>query len=112
GGLIDNHPSVMMIHYDKLNEDIFWLCVYLSMEKAEDILTLFWTIMDKNALDNPAAFSEKFSSLLVCGNKYTSQELFIMFYIAYMYMYGKDITETDIKDMVIYWGHILWNVKS
>lgn len=35
--------------------------------------------------------------------KFTSQELFVMFHIAYMDMHGQNISKTDIKNMVIYW---------
>lgn len=101
--LLDGHPSIMMIHYNKLNDDLFWICSCLSMEKGENILPLFWQMCDKNILDNPDLFREKMEFLLQQDNKYTSQELFVMIHIAYMYMYGMNIKEEDVKNMVIYW---------
>lgn len=103
--LLDSHPEIMMMYYSDLNSNLFWLCVYLAMEETTNILPVFWKMIEGNEapLFNAAAFNEKMSQLLETDNKFTSQELFVMFHIAYMYMCGRDIIGNDIKNMIIYW---------
>lgn len=103
--LLDSHSSILSIYYCDLNNQLFWICVRLSMECAENILPLFWRLIEGNEesiVDRPA-FIEKMEGLLACHNKFTSQELFVMFHIAYMYMFGCDVTEDNIRSMIIYW---------
>lgn len=102
-GLLDNHPCILMIDYSDLNSNLFWLCVRLSMEESENILSQFWKLYQNEGgkLYRPEAFNEKMEELLACGRKFTSQELFVMFHIAYMHMYERNVA--DISDMIIYW---------
>ena len=104
--LLDGHPSILMIRfYGALNNNLFWICVALSVLDAKDILPAFWDNYEKIATEtiyNKNKFNEKMKQLLIRGDKFTSQELFVIFHIAYMYMCS-DIGEVDIRSMVIYW---------
>lgn len=104
-GLLDNHPSIMLTDYDAFSKNIFWVSVCLANREAKDILTLLYRVFPpecrERVLENPEAFHKKAAQLLKEEEKYTSQELFVIFQIAYMYMYGKDIT--DVSDKMIYW---------
>lgn len=104
-GLLDNHPSIMMLTYSisVFNSHLFWLCVRLSMEHSDRILSLFWHICETEdccaEIHNPTAFNEKMDYLLGISERFSSQELFIMIHIAYMYMNGKDVLVEDIKKL-------------
>lgn len=102
--LLDSHPSVLSIYYCDLNNQLFWICVRLSMVHSENILPLFWKMIEGNeeSILDRLAFVEKMEQMLAYSSRFTSQELFVMFHIAYMYMLGKDVTE-EINSMIIYW---------
>lgn len=106
-GLLDDHPSILMFSdYMCLNNNLFWVCVSLSMIKGKDILDVFWSTYGSiaaEAIDNKELFNEKMRQLLEREDSLTSQQLFVMFHIAYMYMQGKNITECDISEKIIYW---------
>lgn len=104
-GLLDNHPSVVLMHHSKLNNNLFWICVCLSMVKADEVLPLLWKMIEgsERSIFNPAAFNEKMTELLSYGNKFTSSDLFVMIHIAYMHMCGRNMEEDGIRNMVIYW---------
>lgn len=109
--LLDGHPSIMMTDYNHvndtlLNDNLFLLCVRLSTEKPDNILSVFWEIYkteDRDEICNELKFNEKMGEILSRGNAFTPQELFVAFHIAYMCMLGSDIAITDISDRVIYW---------
>lgn len=112
-GLLDGHPSILMINCvmvnrSQLNNNLFWTCIQLSRINSEEILSRFWKIYaeegeDKRIFQNKNKFNEKMEQLLMIHDKFTSQELFVMIHIAIMYMNGRDILESDIKNMIIYW---------
>lgn len=103
--LLDNHPKVMIIsEYNYLNIDLMWICIRLSMESAENILPLFWACYGKESeqsIYDKKAFNYKMEQLLKENDRFTSQELFVMMHMSYMYMLGKDIS--DATDVIIYW---------
>lgn len=103
--LLDSHPFVLWIHYIDLNEQIFWISVRLSTERAENVPDLFCKLIEDNAesIVNQPAFIAKLKRLLESRSRVTSQELFVMFHIAYMQMFGVDVTEENIKNMIVYW---------
>ena len=106
--LLYEHPSVLMLNYCPLNDYLFWICIRLAMEDAKDILSVFWRIYKEKGewtgiLCNLSAFEEKMEQLLETGDKFTSQELFVMFHIALAYMNGRNIHVEDINNIVIYW---------
>lgn len=104
-GLLDNHPSIMLTDYNAFSKNIFWVSVCLANREPRDILPLLYRVFSaewrEKVLENPEAFHKKATQLLKGGEKYTSQELFVIFHIAYMYMYGRDIA--DVSDKMIYW---------
>lgn len=107
-GLLDNHPSILMINYGILNNWLFRYCICLSTKKSKQIMPAFWSMYEKEdkqsgQLKDPMKFHWKMEELLNLDTRFTSQELFVMFHIAFMYMNGKNISEADIKNMVIYW---------
>lgn len=103
--LLDSHPNVLLMQYCDMNNQLFWLCVRLSMECVENIIPLFWKLIEgsEGSIVDQAAFIRKMKQLLTCNSRFTSQELFIMFHIAYMYMFGLEVTEDNISDMLVYW---------
>ncbi len=106
-GLIDNHPSIIMLNYCKLNNHLFWICICLSVKKAQEIMPTFWQMFDQEEYSksfcNPSAFNEKMEQLLTLAEHFTSQELFVMIHIAFMYMYGINISSDNINEFIIYW---------
>lgn len=73
-----------------------WKDTFLIMENDKG---------DEKWIFNPSKFNEKMEQLLSYGDRFRSQELFVMIHIAYMYMCENANTEVeyDIKDKVIYW---------
>ncbi len=104
-GLLDGHPNIIMTSYGFVNSNLFWLCVCLSTAESADILPLFWKLCGKEntGIFNPVLFNEKMEQLLSYKSGFTSQELFVMIHLAYMYMCGREISEEAMKEMVIYW---------
>lgn len=108
-GLLDNHPSIMMMDYSYFNNDLFWYCIRLSGKKTDDLVSLFLKLIDMEwegkQLVDVNLFMEKMIQLLDRKkgqeHTHTSQELFVIFHIAYLYMYGIDINSPE--NMVIYW---------
>lgn len=115
------HPQIMMIEGGTenlsaiLDTELYSICVRLAEEKSQDILRDFWSIYQTEAgfeaigRDFPAKeiFHRKMEELLRLGERFTSQELFVMFHIAYETMFGREVTH--IENMVIYWEPHSWN---
>lgn len=104
-GLLDNHPNILLIHFSDLNNCLFWICFCLAKEDSADILPLLWKIIGKDSdrIYNPKVFNETMMKLLSFDDKFTSQELFIMFHIAYASMDREIQYESGIQNMIIYW---------
>lgn len=92
-----------------LNDNLFYVCNMLAEVKSIELLDEFWTIynvIETQELQNhmmpvKEVFSEKMKEMLVCQDYFTSQELFVMFHIAYAKIsLGKDV---DIGNFVLYW---------
>lgn len=110
------HSKVMLIEeYCYLNENLYFICIRLAGKNSADILPDFWQLYRKEAQEGALAsdfpdkekFIRKMEDLLKMGNHFTSQELFVMFHIAYEAMYGREIFH--IEDMTIYWEPHTWN---
>lgn len=107
-GVLDGHPDVMMLPYSDWNENLFLYCICLAQEKAENILRIFKNTVDSFVADADRIFyawdrfEENVRELLALKEQFTSQELFLIFHIAYAGMInGTKIT--DISGKVIYW---------
>ena len=72
--LLDAHPFILSIHYCDLNYQLFWICVRLSMECAENILPLFWKLIEGNekSIFNKQVFVKKMEQLLADGIRFSS----------------------------------------
>ena len=110
------HPQILMIEeYGFFNDNLYSLCVRLAEKRSEDILSDFWRIYREEAkeglwkkeLPDQEKFNQKMEELLKLGECFTSQELFVMFHIAYGAMYGREIK--NLKEMIIYWEPHLWD---
>lgn len=103
-GILDGHPSVMRLNDSYFNTNLFWYCVRLAGKNAKDVLRLFDKMYgmerENDKFKDEERFRDKLRELLAERNSCTSQELFVIFHVAYMYMHGEDIG--DLCDMIIY----------
>lgn len=109
--LLDNHPNLLMLDWSSLNNNLFLICVRLSVKKSDQVLPLFWKLCDEQQgapdenfekdFPQKELFSNYMKEMLSWKEQFTSQELFVMIHIAYAKMWGKQ--EVKISDMVIYW---------
>ena len=109
------HPQIMMIEdYNYLNDNLYFTCIRLAGRESSEILPCFWRLYQREAKEgawekdfpDKEKFTRKMEELLERGNRFTSQELFVMFHIAYEAMYGREIT--DLGSTVIYWEPHAW----
>lgn len=103
------HPQIIVIEeYSLFNNDLYSICIRLAEEKADCILSEFWILMqelyDANSIDicfpDKDRFVRKMDELLAAKKYFTSQELFVMFHLAYETM-KRDIV--NLGNIVIYW---------
>lgn len=106
-GIMDGHPEVLLLPYMDLNNNLFWYCLRLAEYCSDEILQNFWEIYDEESGDRERDFPDqgKFESslgrFLRMSKFFTSQELFVMFHIAYVEMLIGEVS--DIHQFVIYW---------
>lgn len=108
-GIIDGHPEILKWGYNMLNNNLFLYCVCLAHKKSQDVLKAFKKILMeeyihqlKQNIDSWDNFENSAKRLLSLKDKFSSQELFIIFHIAYAEMMS-DKQITDVCDKVIYW---------
>lgn len=110
--ILDSHPEILMMDYSYLNDNLFYICIRLALEKKENILALFWKIYDAEACyygDVEDIFGdaerkimdESINEMLSEKETFSSQELFILFHAAYAKIWTKD--EIDVSKILIYW---------
>jgi len=107
--ILDNHPDVLMINNYYLSNNLFSICVRLSVEKSQDIVSSFWNIYYREKVEGAICEIEKRSSefnkymeeLLTPKEIFSSWELFIIFHIAYAKINGYMVK--DISKIAIYW---------
>lgn len=106
--IMDGHPEVLIIPYSDFNNYLFYYCVRLAGINSEEILASFWEMYDEEwgsreqYFSNLKGFNISATRLLKLKNYFTSQELFVLFHIAYAEMRsGKRIT--NITSLIIYW---------
>ncbi len=108
-GILDGHPNILKWGYNDFNNNLFCYCICLANEKPQDILKAFKKMFNEEYIiqleHNIAcwdAFQKSAETWLSLKDHFSSQELFIIFHIAYVEMTsGKKIT--DLSDKVIYW---------
>ena len=104
--LLDGHPSVMLMHMSNLASFLFWFCMQMGGREADDIIPLFLHLYDcafgteELKQERICKFIEsgEVYKLLKGGERYTSQQLFVIFHAV---LYGK--SAGDVGSMVIYW---------
>ena len=108
-GLLDGHPNILKWDYTALEDNLFLYCIRLSNEKSEDILSVFKEMYEEEFQAWQGAdftdwnkFEASVKRLLAHKERFTSQELFVIFFIAYTEMVRKEEIK-DIGNMVIYW---------
>lgn len=107
--ILDGHTQILKMDYSFLNNNLFSYCIRLSGEKAENILESFREIYSEEAnaekkeciFPEKEKFERKLQSLLALSEKFSAQELFVIFMAAYEAMFDRE-TE-NMADKVIYW---------
>lgn len=108
-GILDGHREVLMIPlYCDFNVNLFYYCIRLAQLDSEYILSAFWEMYEEEAYASEKdfagrqSFNNSMERILKLKKSFTSQELFVVFHIAYMEMLnGKQIS--DVGKYVIYW---------
>lgn len=110
------HPQIVMIQeVGYFNNNLYSICIRLAEEKSADILDDFWNLYKREAGEKAVSayfpdkgrFERKMNELLNLRSQFTSQELFVIFHMAYEAMYGREIS--DLEDIVIYWEPHQWD---
>lgn len=113
---LSGYPQILMIQeFNYFNNNLYSICIHLAEDDARNILTGFWHLYGQEAGEEAVAryfpdkekFDQKFEELLELGEHFTSQELFVMFHLAYEAMYGREIPCLD--HTVIYWEPHQWD---
>lgn len=114
-GLLDNHPHIMLMCFDNFEADLFWFCVRLADKPADEVIEGFellfrsasWLEEAEQKRSFRDGFIKRLSEILHQNpGHYTSQQLFILFYMAYTGLYGRNVE--NIREKVIYWApHVL-----
>lgn len=107
--ILDNHPDVLMINNYYLSNNLFSICVRLSVEKRQDIISSFWDIYNQEKMKGPMCDIEKNSlefnkymeELLAEKELFSSYELFVFFHVVCAKINGQMVN--DISKMAIYW---------
>ena len=108
-GILDGHPDVLeVLPFSPWDNNLFLYCIRLSDEKAENILAILKEMLEDEIgeisaiFPNWNRFAESAEALLMQKDRFTSQELFLLFRIAYAEMMrGERIV--DISRKIIYW---------
>lgn len=109
-GIMDGHPEVLLanLYTDFLN-NMFFYCICLANTDSNKVMPLFWEMYDTESGDedipsfiSPEIFEDRVKSLLSLKKRFTSQELFVLFSIAYVEMINNRQI-SDISKFIIYW---------
>ena len=115
---LSGHPRIIMIEdYSAFNNELYYICIRLAEEKAKDILSAFWSLYQEEIRDegmvsafggkDKTKFDKKMKELLATGESFSSQELFVMFHLAYIAMYDEEVD--DLEETIVYWEPHWWN---
>lgn len=115
-GLADGHPNILSMPYNVFEDNLFSYCIRLSLENPENMIDVLRQLLEeefgdsglKQAFPDWERFCRSLEYRLSSREKFTSQELFVIFYIAYAEMLsGEKIT--DLEQKVIYFDpHRFW----
>lgn len=107
--ILDGHPDILKWGHNRMNKNLFLYCIRLAKENAENIINslkkLFLeelvTIADFE-IPRWDIFEKNIKRRLSLKDSFSSQELFVIFHIAYAEMMsGEKIS--DVGDKIIYW---------
>lgn len=107
--ILDGHPDILRMEHGFLNNNLYFICLMLAEMKSSDILAEFWKLYNCEVrnnniqfpeFDKPDIFSRKMKEMLAESECFTSQELFVMFHIAYAAMHSTE--KTSMKEVIIY----------
>lgn len=108
GGILDGHPQIIQMRNGYLSENMYYLCMRLCKEPVSKIPAMLWKIYGEGFYKDEEfefpqrkIFNDNLKKLLKEKENVTSQELFVIFHIAYARMLEKKID--DISNMTIYW---------
>lgn len=108
-GLMDNHPDILLMNSYGLNANLFLYCIRLAVERSENILPVFKNLYSeetevkiRDGLILSKEFEESLKGLLSLKEQFTSQELFVIFHIAYAEAFS-GVKVTDLHCKIIYW---------
>lgn len=116
---LSGHPQIVMIEGDNkgafLDIELYYLCICLAEVKSSDLLDVFWELYQKESVEgniertfsNQERFNSKMRELLCLSDYFTSQELFVMFHLAFVAMYEKEVS--NLEDIIIYWEPHCWD---
>lgn len=107
-GVVDGHPQVLLMPDFELDYNLFYYCVRLAGIDSDKVLQIFWEMYDAEAdsrvqiFTNLDKFNAKMRSLLRLKRCFTSQELYILFHVAYAEMVS-DQSLSDVSNLIVYW---------
>lgn len=108
-GVLDGHPEVLSSFYSDFYNNLFYYCICLANIDSDKVMPLFREMYgaesggkDTYAILCSEIFEERVKSLLSLKERFTSQELFVLFSIVYI----EKISNRQISDVskfIIYW---------
>lgn len=108
-GIMDGHPEVVSLDWDSdFNNNLFYYCIRLANVASDKVMPIFWEMFDAESgsmaisFVSAEIFEARAKSLLSLKESFTSQELFVLFHIAYIEMINSRPI-SDISKLVIYW---------
>lgn len=107
-GVMDGHSEILEMPYSDLNENLFYYCIRLAHIDSSELLNEFWRMYNDEAqskevfFKNPVQFESCIKRFSELKSSFTSQELFVLFQIAYVEMINSH-NITDIDKRIIYW---------
>lgn len=108
-GLLDGHPNILSIQHNVFAYNLFSYCIRLSLEKAEDIPNILQKLLKEEVSESEFQasfpdwnkFHRSLEQHLSLRKMFTSQELFVIFHIAYMEMMTNRKVE-NLSQKIIY----------
>lgn len=108
-GILDGHPNILLLPHNFFNDNLFAYCINLSRERSRDICRVFRLMLHENRNEDQikdvfpywSRFEESMERWLCLQERFTSQELFMIFHIAYTEMMSGERV-TDLSQKVIY----------
>ena len=108
-GVMDGHPEVLLSNsYSDFHNNMFYYCIRLANINSDKVIPLFWEMYGAEAssddilFPHPEIFEERVKSFLSLKERFTSQELFVLFFTAYIETISSRHI-SDVSKLIIYW---------